>query len=513
MQQTRTRSLVCATMLVGLGGPVCVNALPVTITTPFINYENEAINSLGFGTGLSLRFGANSVVPNGVNGTTGVATSTDLATALQVSRQISFLPSPANPNFFQRNIPINSNLLGPWTMTFTNGADSAQSIVQLPAGASVVPFVNSITLSGTSENPTFSWSPPPGVTVNGYRINIFDKALVNLDPAKGPINIGQVSSRSLQPNQTSYTVLPSDFTVAGNAFALGNKYSIQISVIQTRDGTSSNLGNANLASISRVYADFTPNAGGGPPVNLPVVLVNGAYQFNMAVQPGQTYYIDPDVAVGYDYAIGDGDPNFRSVRLPVGIGDGLYDIYGYDVSNNLVLLESEWIGGSVYDFGASGVSRFRVTDIETSAGLDPNDTTAFITGLVFTGIGNFTGTQTPITQFVSDVPEPSTFVLMFFALGGLILRRASNPAMGRPTAANVNPLGATGSAQAARQAGDPHAHDPHRDQVDCHRRRHQADHERGRQRRVRGRGWRRCTGAVQLQLVGQHAEERAHRRE
>jgi hypothetical protein len=71
------------------------------------------------------------------------------------------------------------------------------------------------------------------------------------------------------------------------------------------------VSNSNIQSIARVYADFTPNTGGGPPVNLPVILINGAFQFNMAVQAGQTYYIDPDMAVGYDYAIGTGDPLFQ----------------------------------------------------------------------------------------------------------------------------------------------------------------------------------------------------------
>ena len=88
-------------------------------------------------------------------------------------------------------------------------------------------------------------------------------------------------------------------------------------------------------------------------VNLP--LVNGSYKFNMTVQPGQTYYIDPEVAVGYDYAIG--NPNFKSVSLPTDIGDGLYDIFGYDSLDPLVLLAHDWVGGSMFDFGADGVSR------------------------------------------------------------------------------------------------------------------------------------------------------------
>src|SRR5204863_4142786 len=138
-----------------------------------------------------------------------------------------------------------------------------------PQGISQAPFVNTITLSGTSANPTFTWTPPAGTTVNGYRINIYDKALVSAT------NNGQVTSRNLDPTVTSYTVTAADFSVPGNGFQLDHNYVIEIGLIRTKDGTSNDLGNANLAAISRVYADFRATNNGGPVVNLPVLLPDG----------------------------------------------------------------------------------------------------------------------------------------------------------------------------------------------------------------------------------------------
>lgn len=422
----------CAVALLGaLAAIQPASAAPLTINTPFMNLEHRAINSLGFGSGEFLRVGANSVSPNGNSGTTGTASTVNLVTGATVSTRMDFFPSPLLPNLFASYMADNRALYGPWTMTFTHSGggstDTASRTVSLPLTAQQAPFVNSITLSGTSTNPTFSWTPPPGAVVNGYRVNIYDKGL------NGPTNTGQVTSRNLLPGQTSYTVNAADFSVPGNALALGRQYSIEISLIQTKNGSSSNLSNDNLQAIARVYADFSPTLASGPVVNLPVVLANGSYQFNMTVAPGQTYYIDPLVAIGYDYAIGQGNPNFRTLDLPDDIGDGLYDIFRDDGLGGLSLLAHDWSGANVFDFGASGVSRFRVMGIETSAGLDPASTTAFVTGLTFTGAGQFTGTQTPISVDVDfDVGEPPTLGLAFLAFGiAYALRRRPEDELAR----------------------------------------------------------------------------------
>jgi len=77
-------------------------------------------------------------------------------------------------------------------------------------------------------------------------------------------------------------------------------------------------------------------------------------------------------------------------------------------------MPSSW-GGQTFIFDGDGAGRFRILGIEESTALDPNNSTAFITGLTFEGDGQFTGTMAPIT---TDVPEPATMVLLFTGLIG-----------------------------------------------------------------------------------------------
>jgi hypothetical protein len=87
-----------AAALLLAGATLGVQAAPVSITRPFMNFESFNFNSLGITRGTSLRIGADGVTPNGQAGTTGVATTTNTITGQAVSRNIDFRPSPATPN-------------------------------------------------------------------------------------------------------------------------------------------------------------------------------------------------------------------------------------------------------------------------------------------------------------------------------------------------------------------------------------------------------------------------------
>lgn len=411
-------------------GPALANA--ITITDPYVQWYNVGPNNLAFQSGEFIRYGATSVIPNGpAGGTTGFATTVNAHTGNTITLGMIGQTSPATPNFFTGLTRICSpctagannnpaNLTNPFTFHYTNGADTA-TVQQKLAGSSEIPFVQSITLSGTAQAPTFSWTPPPGTTVDGYRINIYQNNLETFNSNHQVIDFGQVTSKNVGPSVTSYTVTSADF-VHGVALAPNTQYTIEISALQTRDGSTTVLNNSNVSAMSRVYSNFEilPNA--NVPVNLPTTTVQDGqvtYGFNLTVAPEVTYYIDPASAIGYIFKTGLGDPNFASVTLPTG-NSGLYEL--------LLWNGTKWVhdtnlaGGQLFDFGGTGSNEFEVLGI--NPGVDPNNPVAFITALTFEGPGNFTGTMTPIT---GAVPEPSTWAMMilgFFGVGYVGFRRS-----------------------------------------------------------------------------------------
>jgi hypothetical protein len=161
---------------------------------------------------------------------------------------------------------------------------------------------------------------------------------------------------------------------------------------------------------------------GGTPETpiLPVIDPNnpGDYSFEFAIVDNDPIFIDPDVAIGYDYIVNSG-PNITSVLLPNGIGDSLYDLWLWDVAlNDWYDANTVLTGGTWYDF-AQAVDRFRIMGIEVDEMLDPTDFTAFVTGLKFDSTGVVNMNQTALTTFVADptsVPEPQTLLLFVLAL-------------------------------------------------------------------------------------------------
>ncbi len=153
---------------------------------------------------------------------------------------------------------------------------------------------------------------------------------------------------------------------------------------------------------------------------LPTVTGDGFdFDFNTPPNLDDWFFIDPVVAIGYDYTVNSG-PNFQSVLLPTGIGDNQYDLHLFDSGLNAFVDSGiDITGGTPFDFGAGGINRFRILGIETAAGLNPNDPRAFVTGLRFTSSGLVSMSQDPIRLNTDPVPEPSTMILLVTGLLGL----------------------------------------------------------------------------------------------
>jgi hypothetical protein len=304
-----------------------------------------------------------------------------------------------------------------FTLGASTGTFSLPSAALIPDAPVNLPASVTISANPITGAPTISWTLPTGTNANALRVNIYDKS--DLLP-NGNANI--IESDIINPKAISFT--PSIGLTPGGSYAIG------FQVIKTRDGgTDPNNSQADILSDSRSFFDFSPPKPGSPPViQLPTIDEVGVYHFNvLSVSPDSVTFIDPKIAIGYDYAIGTGDPNFASVILP-DVGGGNFELTFVLGGKTEVDALHE---GVQFFFGDGGVSAFEVTGIDPSAELDPGNAGAFVTGLTFSSAGEFTGTMTPITT-TTGVPEPSTWVMMLFGLVGLGYaghRRASSPAL------------------------------------------------------------------------------------
>jgi hypothetical protein len=394
---------------------------PITVDLAYHFLDNRGFNSVNLPVGVRQEWGAVLVLPNGASGTTGNSVQN------AASIPLNFQPSSLNPNQFVVSRPADLVPNGSWTMTFTNGTDT--TVVNTPniAGASLIPLVTAMSVSGSGNAPTFTWTQP-AANFDAQRIVIRDISQII---GNGGINNAGVANaiftQDIGATATSFTVNPNDPNFL-QPLQAGHQYSLEILVRDLRNDSGPN-GLANTLSESRTFFDFTLLDANAPAnVYLPSTnTTNPAtpiFQFNgIPVVAAQPINIDPFVAAGYDYQTAAGDPNFASVTLPTGIGDNLYDLLLWDGA--MFVPVATLTGGVEYFFGGEGVDLFRILGIETSAGLNPLDATAFVTALTFTDDGTFSGTMTPISVFVESVPVPATLPLFAAGLGviGLIARR------------------------------------------------------------------------------------------
>lgn len=151
----------------------------------------------------------------------------------------------------------------------------------------------------------------------------------------------------------------------------------------------------------------------------------GGFVFNDIVIGGESglgiddfIFIDPEVAIGYEFAIIAGTAAFSEVLLP-----SLGDADGYSIE---VLVNGVWTSvasvadGGSFQFSGADTFIFRVMGIDPELGLNPGNFAAFVTGLKLTEAGTVSLTMTPIT---AAVPEPSTYALMLAGLAAVMVAR------------------------------------------------------------------------------------------
>jgi hypothetical protein len=152
---------------------------------------------------------------------------------------------------------------------------------------------------------------------------------------------------------------------------------------------------------------------------------DGSFQFTFTPTPMVPIFIDPLIAIGYDYQITAGSNRILKVVLPVLAGDlDGYQIYALGNISAGGLLGTV-LGGQTFSFAGNGVTGFSVRGIDEAAVLDPSNPTAFVTGLTFATSEVVSMSQIPVT--VEAVPEASSWLLMAVGLAALV-RPARRPA-------------------------------------------------------------------------------------
>ncbi|MCP5144439.1 MAG: hypothetical protein H6978_06415 [Gammaproteobacteria bacterium] len=385
----------------------------------FVFRSTRTANPLGF-LNDSLVLGINGVTPNPYTPGTAVGDLTQVwASQSGTNVQLNKIATAVGAfrDSYLREIPYDPLLTGVWDFEISNPqTDPVVLNRATPAFGNVaaVPFAQNMLLQGSGLDLQLSWVVPqfaPGI--DRQSIFMFDSNGVFVHQVELALNARSYAFPATLAN--------------GQSLQLGETYTMSL------DLSDFGPGGRQVAS-SASYFSFTPTQ---QALNafLPSVGDDLVYHFDISIEaPEEILFFDPEVAIGYDFAIGNGNPNFASVLLP-DVGDGLFELWLFDGEGNPFDTGAVLAAGvqfNLLDLAAGGVERFRVLGIEESALLDPADFTAFQAGLTFTDVGQFTGTMTPIVTSV--VPLPPAVVLMLPGLWMLDRTRRRRQA---PTAARL----------------------------------------------------------------------------
>lgn len=314
----------------------------------------------------------------------------------------------------------------PMIAPFWADVDTRNQTSNLPA-----PFTNNVYLANPdSKTLIVTWDTVGYYNQHNDKLNTFQLVLKDQSTATGHAGDFDMEFRYGQLQWTTGDAsggsggFGGQPAVAGwNAGAATNSYSL------IGSGTGNVVGLVNDTNVGtdgvwrfHVRSEELPGSAPYNPV-LPGNVDDGSAGWvfeNIPVGTGTPVWIDPVVATGYDYAVTSGQL-INGVTLMPGVGDGRYDIWLWH-DGQWQLYQAGAAGGEHIEFGQS-VDRFRITGIETTAGINPDSPIAFATGLWFDGTGTSSVTQTALTAEVSPVPEPATYGMLATGLAVLGLAR------------------------------------------------------------------------------------------
>ena len=298
-------------------------------------------------------------------------------------------PQRDAPQEFCSVFAFDDALTGAWNMVAWNGAQETSVLTHALGPLDQLPLITNIRIVPDDLTPTIRWDLPDiNAPYDEIAIGLFDDVtdfrLFRFGPGQDQI------FDILDPSATMYKF-------PAGVLEEGGRYVVRVMLVD-RDIDD------NPINRAITFFNFTPIPGTDTKeFYLPTLDEGGIYNFDFDVTEAVPVTIDPEVTVGYIYEIGEGNPRFASVELPL-IGDGLYDLTIFDdMGNDIHMAQIAALAPfDLTQIDSTGIAKFEVRGIEVSAGLDPLDTTAFMTTLTFASSGRFTGTMTPIVLEVGD---------------------------------------------------------------------------------------------------------------
>ena len=380
-------TFVNSSSVYGIGDPGNTVAAGIAISSGLVENYSVGANFFGSQTGAfgTSDFDVDTGTSSGVTGPFASEAQTTLLSGL----------SPAAAGVFQDATSL--------SITFTNTTQADQEL-------------DLFAVFGTEETPDFvntGFNDAFGVFLNGTNIALQDNLPLNVDhPGQLPVFGTELDTLITAPGPSGVTVPYVDLTTTVGA----GQHELTIVL-----GDASDDAFDSTAFLSRNVTDQPIE---GVALLPSTITDDGDFLFeNVSLEAGDPLYIDPEIAIGYDYSVegsGATEAIFDTVRADPAVFDTFFTISYLDEDGNEVL--ETLTAGQVFEFPDElDVTSFRIADIDPFANLPADSPVAFATLLTFRNdLINATVTQAPIAI---TVPEPSSAVLLIVGMSAGLLRR------------------------------------------------------------------------------------------